>query len=85
MPTIRMTDVVKLSDGKVLVDFDDGATLSFKDEQEMKDAYNRFLQQDLQWLQKMLMIGDYLRRGDDTMGCDYSPENPSAVWVRRVN
>lgn len=85
MPIIRMTDVTKLSDGKILVDFDDGATLSFNNQKEMEDAYNRFLNQDLQWLQKMLMVGDYLRRGDDTMGCDYDPKNPSAVWVRRVN
>lgn len=84
MPVIKMTDVTRLEDGKVLVDFDDGATLSFKNEQEMTDAYNRFLKQDITWLMKMLMVGDYLRRGDDTMGCDYSPENPTAVWVRRV-
>ncbi len=42
MPVIRMTDVTKLPDGKVLVDFDDGATLSFKNEQEMEDAYFLF-------------------------------------------
>jgi len=85
MPTIRMTKITKLLDNKILVDFDDGATLSFKNEAEMIDAYNRFLKQDIAWLMKMLMVGDYLRRGDDTMGCDYAPENPSAVWVRRIN
>lgn len=85
MPILRMTKITTLPEGNVLVDFDNGSTLNFENLDEMRKGYERFINVNQQGFLMWMMIGDYLRRGDDTIGADYNPENPSAVWVRRVN
>ena len=85
MPVLRMTKVTTLPQGNVLVDFDNGSTINFKDLDAMKAGYERFINVDQQGFLMWMMIGDYLRRGDETIGADYNPTNPTAVWVRRVN
>lgn len=88
MPVIRMTEVYPDNAGQIVVVFDDNNSFVFKNRKEMEDSFKAFTQFNslggMDYFMRMLMVGDYIKNGDDTIGCNYDPESPSAVWLRRT-
>jgi hypothetical protein len=83
--TIRLISVDKTEKGEITLTFDNDSAIYYKNQQMMIDAFNRFEKNDQDGLMMMLIVGDYIKRGDSTIGCVFDPDNPTAVWCRRIN